>query len=177
MMMMMMMMMKLVISCSIHCCYALLTFSAEITETCCWKSVLLQVDGTLHDALTPVTLDTFVCVHLSSLGHIVDLFHLISCTSYLLYLTITYCGCHLVDYDLPKLWRCMSQSLGDNCCVKGAIHKIVDSEDPVAARGDHHIFTLTFIEIIETQGCSTDSTGKQKGATVQTRLFLSDLQG
>ena len=131
---------------------------------CCWKSILLQVDGTLHDALTPVTLHIFANKHMYTPRrmfthhHPVSLIYLISShpISYHLILSIEsiyISACvmlYLVDCDLPKLWRCMCQSLADNCCVQGAIHKNGDSEYPVAARGDHHIFTLTFIE---TQGC------------------------
>ena len=145
---------------------------------CCWKSVLLQVDGTLHDALTPVTLDIFAYKHMYTqrrlhavcspiitqyrrsisshliLSHTIS-FYLSNPSIYLssIYLSIYLSACvmlYLVDCDLPKLWRCMCQSLADNCCVQGAIHKNGDSEYPVAPRGDHHIFTLTFIE---TQGC------------------------
>lgn len=80
---------------------------------------------------------------------------------------------YLVDCDLPKLWRCMCQSLADNCCVQGAIHKNGDSEYPVAARGDHHIFTLTFSQ---KHRAATDRQ-KREPPTMQTRPFLSDLQG
>ena len=162
-------------SCYMHCCYPLLTFSTEICmllekrpfagrRHASWRSDprdLGHICIQTHVYSTPTPRRMFTHHHPVSSIYLISShpisYHLIlsieSIYLSIIYLSIYLSACvmlYLVDCDLPKLWRCMCQSLADNCCVQGAIHKNGDSEYPVAPRGDHHIFTLTFIE---TQGC------------------------